>query len=122
MSFQNRSRASQLIDFDGLTFGNINPSDIDAVIEYKNKAFIFIELKSKGVDISTGQRILLERLVDGLNKPSIALVAHHETWDCKEDVILAKAIVFKYYLYGRWNVPIDKITVRKAVETMLEKL
>jgi len=38
-------RATQLRDYSGLLFGNITPTDIDGLIEYKNIGYVIIELK-----------------------------------------------------------------------------
>jgi len=40
-----RGRARQIIDFRGLTYGNITPTDIDGLIEYKDKCILLIEIK-----------------------------------------------------------------------------
>ena len=38
---QNRDRKKQIIDFSGLKYGKITPTDIDGLIEYKDKAMMF---------------------------------------------------------------------------------
>ena len=38
-------RAKQLNDFNGLQYGNITPTDIDGVIDYKDRAMVFLEIK-----------------------------------------------------------------------------
>jgi hypothetical protein len=44
----NRARFIQAIRFDGMKFGRITPTDIDAAIEFDNRLFIFIEAKFIG--------------------------------------------------------------------------
>ena len=45
----NRRRALQIRDFTGLRWGNITPTDIDALIDFGDKVFVFIEVKKKGL-------------------------------------------------------------------------
>ena len=59
---RNTNQVKQAIDFKGLDFGNIHPSDIDAVLEFDNKHLILFEIKRSGNDIPIGQRLLLKRI------------------------------------------------------------
>lgn len=52
--------AGQLRDFSGLQYGRITPTDVDALIEYQDKAYILIELKTSGVKLEYGQRLRLK--------------------------------------------------------------
>ena len=61
--YRHPARARQLLLFDGMQYGNITPTDIDATIEYKDRARIFVEVKGKSKDVPTGQRLLLQRFV-----------------------------------------------------------
>ena len=51
--------ANKVINFNSLQFGNISPTDIDAVIEYKDKWFIFIETKFNKAEMPRGQQLAL---------------------------------------------------------------
>ena len=57
-------QVKQAIDFSGVQNGVIHPSDVDAVLEFGNKALILMEVKRRGNMIPTGQRLMLERIVD----------------------------------------------------------
>ena len=57
-------RAKQIIDFEGVQNGNIHPSDIDAVLEFDSKYLLLFELKKVGAKVPTGQRMMLERIID----------------------------------------------------------
>ena len=87
------NKAKQGIDFYGLENGPMHPSDIDAVLEYDNKAVIFIELKKINNDIPLGQRLLLERLTDSWHtKKAITIKAVHN-YNFDDDVPLYKCDV-----------------------------
>lgn len=118
----NRARFIQAIKFDGMKFGRITPTDVDAAIEFDNRLFIFIEAKFVGRTIQTGQRLFLERLATGVSNPpykySISIVAEHYT-PSNEDVLLSGAIVRDYFRDGKWHKPLVKsTTVLQAVRRM----
>ena len=50
-----RERAKQIIDFTGLQWDTITPTDIDGLIEYKNKAMVFMEFKHNDAQMPKGQ-------------------------------------------------------------------
>ncbi len=118
----NRARFIQAIKFDGMKFGRITPTDIDAAIEFDNRLFIFIEAKFVGREILTGQRMFLERLANNTNDPpnkyAISIVAEH-CIPSDQDVILSDAIVRTYWRDGEWRKPlIPNTTVLQAVRRM----
>jgi len=65
-------------------------TDIDAVYDVKGKALILIEVKREGCAITTGQKILFERLVMWCQKPVYAITAWENT---DGDIILKDCIV-----------------------------
>jgi hypothetical protein len=65
-------------------------TDIDAVYDVKGKALIFVEVKREGCAITTGQKILFERLVMWCQKPVYAITAWENT---DGDIILKDCIV-----------------------------
>jgi len=84
----NRARIRQIIDFDGLEWGKLRPTDIDLSIDWQGKTFVFVELKSAGTALTLGQRIHLEGLVKAIRaggRLAWAVFAHHDT-DVSEDV------------------------------------
>lgn len=63
---RNIGRAKQLNDFSGLLRPrNITPTDIDGLIDYGGKAFVYIEGKVKGKNLSEekGQKMALENVI-----------------------------------------------------------
>ena len=118
-AIEHRDCASQIRDFTGLLFGNITPTDIDALIEYKNKAFIFIEAKYMDAKMPYGQRLALERLCNSLDKPSMLLVTEHYT---KGDIDFANSTVREYYYKGKWLTPRTIIKLRGAIEIFLNSI
>ena len=111
---KNRKFASQIRDFSGLRFGNITPTDIDGLIEYKNMAFIFIELKYKDAVLPLGQRLALERLCDGLIKSSLLIVASHDKGP-DEDIDVAKSIVSEIRFKRQWHKDDDSTTTSDMI-------
>lgn len=95
----NLDRFKQPVVFEGLNFGTIYPTDIDGMIEYKNKAYVFFEVKYRGKDIPLGQRIALERLVvdTGKSKESIALVLDHEVSNASDGILVKDCTVRELY-------------------------
>lgn len=56
---RNRFRAKQLIDFGGLQYEQITPTDIDGLIEYRNIAYIIYEFKYADAEMPFGQRLAI---------------------------------------------------------------
>lgn len=61
---ENRNRARQIIDFSGLQYGKITPTDIDGLIEYHDKAILLLEFKYADAEMPRGQKVALERMCD----------------------------------------------------------
>lgn len=99
---RNRHRGTQCHDFSGLRFGNITATDIDGLIEYRGKAYIFIEVKYKDAGLPFGQRLAFERLCDDLQhqKPTVLIVASHED---EGDIDVERATVREYRFKGKWK-------------------
>ena len=103
---QNRARTRQIIDFSGIRYGNITPTDIDGFFERANEAFVFYELKYGNAEMPKGQRIALERLVDvarAADKKAVLFLCRHDVEDVNVDVIAENAIVDKIYFNGEWH-------------------
>ena len=119
---RHKKRAKQIIDFKGLIDGKMMPTDIDAVIEYKNKAYVFIEVKHIEAKLPFGQKLALERLVkdtEKAGKKSIAFVVVHET-KADEDVDLGECNIRRYFFEGQWVFPETNINIRDAVNKFLK--
>jgi len=115
---RNREFATQLRDFSGLQFGTITPTDIDALIEYKNSCFIFVEAKHQDALLPMGQSLALQRLIDNLKKPSILFVVTHNT---DGDIDFASTTVQLYYQNGKWHDRLNGTSLRKAIEMYIKK-
>ena len=106
-----RDRAKQIADFSNMTFpsapgfsGSITPTDIDGVLEYHDKCFVFFELKYTGGEIGNGQRIALSRIVSSLNKPAVLFLAYHNVYDCEKDIDVSRCIVSWHYSNRRGGI------------------
>jgi hypothetical protein len=116
--FHSAGRIGQIVDFCNLPVG---ATDIDGMIEYHNRLFVFIEAKVKGAQLSKGQELAYTRLVDSITqRHSILLVAEHET-PIQDRVDLGNAAVSKYYYRGKWRiVEPPQMTVARAVELAIK--
>ena len=117
-----RNRARQIRDFSGLLFGNITPTDIDGLIEYHGKAYIFIETKLGNASLPNGQRLALERLADDLTKvkPTLLIVAMHNAINPDDDIDVATAIVAEYRFKGHKREGHSETTVKDLIIKFLE--
>lgn len=94
-----------MIDYGGIKYGNIMPTDLDGIIEYKGKAYILIEMKHRNAEIPEGQRIAFERMVDDfthVHKFACLLRCSHSVDDCGEMVKAEDAIVTGVYYGFGW--------------------
>ena len=104
-SFKNRARAAQLIDFQGLAWGRLRPTDIDLSIDWGGKTFVFVEVKGINQGLTVGQRIHLEGLVKAIRaggRTAWAVVAKHST-RANEDVIAADCLSTSIFDGNNWN-------------------
>tara|TARA_B100000214_G_scaffold113066_1_gene79899 strand:- start:2698 stop:3078 length:381 start_codon:yes stop_codon:yes gene_type:complete len=100
---KNSNRAKQGIEFSGVEWGKIHPSDIDFVLEFKNKVLILGEVKFKGIELTTGQKLMLERIADSWHTGiSFVIFAHHTHEDDTTDIPLQKCEVYKIYYDKKW--------------------
>lgn len=98
-------RIHQVVKFEGLRYGNITPTDIDGLIEYRGKAVLLYEFKLRGYGMSEGQRLALTRIVDGLEasgKFAALLLCEHDT-PVEQDVDAAGAEVAGVYWRHEWR-------------------
>lgn len=122
MKWHNVDRAKQLNAYDGLKWGNGSPTDIDALIEWKDKAYVMIELKAGHAPVPYGQELALKRMADDFEKAgkkAIVIVAEHYEAP-SEDIIVAKARVRKCYFDGKWYNCMLKESVKYRIECFLD--
>ena len=77
-----REHAEQPISFSTLSRGALMPTDLDGVLEWKNRCYVLIEYKTGDKPMSVGQEICLTRMADDLNaagKPTLLVLAEHDT-------------------------------------------
>lgn len=119
-SIRNRDVAAQLRDFSGLCFGDITPTDIDGMIEYRNKGYVYIEAKGFDARVPHGQSLALVRQHDDMSKvkPVLTIFADHYA-TLGQDVDYAKATIRKFRFGMRWHEPKDKIIVYQVVSQFL---
>lgn len=114
---KNHAKMGQCIDFDGLQYGNIHPTDIDGLIEYKDIARVYLEYKYKGAQMPRGQRVALERIVDDARRAgreaALFLCSHNNP--VGQDIDAANAIVTAIYWCGKWRPATGK-TVRQQCD------
>ena len=119
---QNRDRAKQIIDFGGMRYGNITPTDIDGYIDYHDSAFVFLEMKLEGADMPYGQRLALERLVNSATASghdACAMLCIHNKQNPDEDVKAADTQVRAIYWKGAWHPPARQMTTKEMVDSFL---
>lgn len=117
-------RAFQHIDFSGLRYGNATPSNVDGVLELEDRLFIIIELKHESAQaMSRGQRLMIQRITDGLDyggKYAIAVVGTHSSPVGQEiDGANCKAMEIRWK--GEWK-PMDRrgFTVKDCIDRAYE--
>jgi hypothetical protein len=110
---RNREFATQVRDFRNLKFGNITPTDLDGLIEYKNKCFVLIEVKYEGAEMPFGQGLALERLCDSITKPTILILATHTSMG---DIDVGNTKVEQFRFWKKWHEPENVTTTRELVE------
>lgn len=104
--------------------GKLSATDIDGLIEYKNKAYIFLELKYHGKELPFGQKLALERLVVDTGKAgkySVALVIDHEVQDTNQNIIVADCYVREVYFFQerKWRKLNVKLTTKQCIDKIL---
>lgn len=117
---RNTANIAQVVDFSGLQFGTILPTDIDAFIDFQNRLFIDIEAKYGDTEMPLGQRLALERRCDASRIPATVLVVTHDT-PPGTPIDLANARAVSYYWRGRWIQIKRTATCREFVEAMRRK-
>lgn len=121
----NRERAQQQRDYSSIRFGNITPTDIDGLIEYKDKAYVIIELKWSDTPLSYGQRLALERLTDDLartGKPILCIISSHYVDDSDFDINVSETIVREYRLKKAWHIPSHNFTTEAMIDKFLRSV
>ena len=100
-----RKRFNQPIVFNGLQDGVISPTDIDFVFEVDNKFLLIGECKVEGKDLTIGQKLVLQRLVDNWTAAGKLAIAYYVTHNFHpdDDVVLSECDVHSVYTSGQWQ-------------------
>jgi hypothetical protein len=100
-----RKRFNQPIVFNGLQDGVISPTDIDFVFEVDNKFLLIGECKVEGKDLTIGQKLVLQRLVDNWTAAGKLAIAYYVTHNFHpdDDVVLSDCNVHSVYTSGQWQ-------------------
>lgn len=99
-TIRDRKKAAQLLDFADLKWRSCRPTDIDLSVDFKGRAFMFVELKRVGQELTIGQLLHLEGLCKAIaagGREAIAIFAIHDVWDPEQDVHCAYAEAYSYF-------------------------
>lgn len=124
----NKARSNQKNDYSGLLYDKtMTPTDLDGLIEFKNRGYIFMEIKYRNNLLPIGQRLAIERLVLDTaksGKKSIALVVEHYIDDPLVDVPVADCILREYFYSDKkvWLRPKNIVTSKEYVFKFLDHL
>lgn len=123
--YQNANRGRQLLRFDGMQYGNITPTDIDGVIEYRNRLWLMFEAKLEGKEVPQGQRLALERFIQNVriaHKHGIAMIVEHNVRDARQDIYLRNCKVKELITTENqiWRPPKYEITVKNITDMYIK--
>lgn len=120
---RNPERAAQLRDFSELRYGNITPTDVDGLLEFSDKLYVFLEFKLGSAAMDYGQRLCFQRICDALaiaEKIAIAIVAEHDT-PIGQQIDCAQAKVRCYYQDGQWQAIQSDLTVIDMIDGLYRR-
>lgn len=112
--------AKTLVDFSGVRYKKITPTDVDVLIEYQNRVYILAEIKYKNANIPFGQELALERMADDLAKIKPTLLIHCN-WESliNERIDLSSTNVVRYRSEGKWVFPAKKLDFKELADRFL---
>lgn len=122
---RSRRRAKQIVSFEGVEFGRrIWPTDFDAVIEWRDKAWIAFEVKLWDKDVPYGQKLALMRFANDTHKAgktSLAAVVEHRVVDPEQDVRLADCTVREIFVGGErdWKPTLCPMTAQELADDFI---
>jgi hypothetical protein len=119
---RDKDRARQVRNFSGMLYGTITPTDIDGLIEYRNKCYVLFEEKFGDAKLPRGQELALERICDdlGAKKPTIFIVASHNT-EPEQDIDVANSQVVKFRFESRWYPIKNKMTTKELTTRFIAR-
>lgn len=120
---QHAGRAQQIIDFSGLRWGKITPTDTDGLLDFYDEAWVGYETKLYGTQIHFGQKLAFARLNDDLEKtgkPCIFIIAYHCQSDTNIPICAAETIVSEIRYKGEWHKLRQIITTKQLIDRFLK--
>lgn len=120
-------RAKQIIVFEGISSDGIEATDIDGLIEYRNKGYLIYEVKYRDARMPFGQRLALERMVKDYTKSgkeAIAMVVEHNVEDVDKPILIRNCVVREIYCSGekRWSTPNETMTAKQLTDIFIRGL
>ena len=94
-------RGKQLIRFDDMNLGKVCYTDFDAVLEWKDRAWLLFEVKKGSKDVPVGQRLALERFIQDVGaagKLGCAAIVEHNVRNPYEDIYLRDCFVRSIFM------------------------
>lgn len=120
-NIRNDEQFTQKVDFDGLQYGTISPTDIDGIIDYHGKAWVILEFKFLDAEMPTGQRLCIERMANAFRiagQKVIAIYAMHFD-ETPHRIRAAKARVKEIYYRGKWTRIDYPLTVKEVIDKFI---
>lgn len=122
----NPERMKQVIEFTGLQYGTITPTDFDIVIELNDQAWIISEIKHGTKKLPYGQRLALQRAIQDFistEKKAVAIVAEHYIDDVSQPIVAAECTVREFFPYNtlRWHQAKNNLTLKDCIDYFMEK-
>lgn len=111
-----------MIDFAGLQWGKLRPTDIDLSLDWGQETFVFVEIKSIRAPLTVGQRIHLEGLVKAIKaggKEAYAVLAKHDT-KTKDDVMAQDCLVSTVFDGINWEPVYANTTLGDTLNEMYD--
>ena len=93
-----------MCEFDGLEYRGGTPTDIDALFEFHNTAYVIMELKAHRADMPKGQRMCLECMANDFTKAgkkALVIVGEHYE-EPTESIAVANCTVREVFYNGHW--------------------
>ncbi len=117
----NKKRFNQPLLFEGLENGTICYTDIDFLLEIDNHTLIIGECKTKGNQLTTGQKLVIQRLCDKEWKNAIGIVVEHDI-PPDQNIMLKDTTVRKFYMNSQWeDIRDKKIPYEKFIKVLKDK-
>lgn len=128
---KNPKRGKQLLRFGGFGLDHdrletVLATDIDALIDVRDKILIVFEVKLAGKALPKGQIYALQRLVGNAKdagKHAIAIVVDHDVYDTDEDVYLSGLIAREVFTSEDmcWKPMKRKMTARELANWYVDR-